>query len=426
MATITVKLPNGEMQPMSYPDDWDDEQIKSAISKHFPDVGGQSEQSERKPMQLELTKGQNRPEKTGFRGLASDAIHMLGNALKSGVGFVRRAPGNIAEIGSELIHHPLSYPPHVAGQVLAGLGEGAKGLANIPHELVEELGRKKIIPDWIHTGSIPEDTGVEKFLGLEPTKKSDELLRALPAIYGGGKLVSSGLKAGKKLVSAPDLRAALKETQAKVSSMDKNLGSTLDKIESEVDQRGINKIPIDKNLIADAKSILDKTPETKELIKNAEKGDYKALRQLQADLRVIGENALSNKLSTERNVGKQAMSVRDRINKGIEKHFEATGNKDLAEELGETRKGYKAMKDVYFSSPALARAFGKSKKLPKSLTGMLTEDSVEMAKFLELHPELNAALQKTLKHQKKMKRLGKIGTIGATALGVEGLEKALK
>lgn len=42
MAQISVRLPSGELQPMSYPDDWSEDQVKAAIYKHFPDVAGKS------------------------------------------------------------------------------------------------------------------------------------------------------------------------------------------------------------------------------------------------------------------------------------------------------------------------------------------------------------------------------------------------
>lgn len=363
------------------------------------------ESSENPSMKLELVKDERSKEIPGFRGLFHDTINLLRDALHGGIGFVRRSPGNLKEIGSELIEHPLSAPPHMAQQVLAGLGEGAKGLANIPHEILDELANKKITPEWLRTGSIPEDTGVEKFLGLEPTKKSDELLRALPALAGGGAAVAKGASRIKKFLKEPDLRQALKDTQKKVNTIDKQYGKTLDKIESEVDSRGLNNIPVDKQLISQAKQLLDKTPETKALIKEAEGGNYKALRAVQADLRVMGENALSNKLSTERKIGKQAMSVRDRLNKGIEDYFESSGNKDLADDLGATRQGYKNMKDIYFSTPALAKAFGKSQRIPKNPATLLTEDSAEMTKFFKAHPEMKVIADKFLSHKDKMKKL---------------------
>lgn len=36
MATLQIRLPNGQMQTLSHPDDWSDEQVKKAIYKHFP------------------------------------------------------------------------------------------------------------------------------------------------------------------------------------------------------------------------------------------------------------------------------------------------------------------------------------------------------------------------------------------------------
>lgn len=382
-----------------------------------------------KPMQLEVAKPASN-NKADWRGLASDTVHMLGKVLKGGMGFLSKAPGNLAEVGSELAQHPLSYPPHVAQQVLAGLGGGVKDLANIPHKVFDELADRKITPDWLRTGSIPEDTGVEKFLGLQPTKKSDELLRAIPTLFGGGKLVASGIGKVKKALTEPDLKAALRETQNKVNVMDKKYGKTLDKIESQVKSRGINDIPINSKLLSEAESLLDKSPETKALIKSSKKGDYKSLRQLQADLRVIGENSLSNKLSTERNVGKQALSVRDRINKGIEDHFKSTGNKDLAEDLNSTREGYRNMKDIYFSTPALARIFGKRQNIPKNPLTLLTEENVEMNKFKEAHPEIAETLEEALSHKKKMALLKAAGKIfgtgvvgGGTVSGISSFKK---
>lgn len=374
--------------------------------------------NENRPMEMELTKFNPPKEMTGWKGLTHDAQTLLRNALISGVGFAKRAPGNLKEIGSDLIEHPFSKAHHISGQILAGLGEGAKGLANIPHELFDEFANKEITPNWLRTGAIPEDIGIEKFLGLEATKKSDELLRALPAIYGGGKLVASGIGKAKKLTQAPDLKQALKDVQAKVNSADTNLGKAFDKIESDVESRGVTPIPVSKQTINRAKRFLDKSPETRELIDKASKGDYKSLRQIQADLRVIGENGLSNDLSTERNIGKEALSARNQINTDIEKHLEKTGHKDLADLLNKSKEGYKDIQDIYFSNPALARVFGKSQKLPKNPLTLLTEDSTEMNRFFKENPEMKTLLEKALKHSKNKKRISNVASvlgIGTTA-----------
>lgn len=217
---IRVKLPNGEIG--EFPDDMSHQDIESVLQKQFPPEQKKTEDGSN-PLELELTKGTEEFGSTGWKGLASDTIKMLGDSLKNGVGFLSRAPSNIKEIGSELVHHPLSYPPHIAQQALAGLGEGAKGLVNIPHEIFDELADKEITPNWLRTGSIPEDTGVEKLLGLEPTKKSDELLRALPAIYGGGKLLGSGISKAKKIATAPSKEALFKKAlEDKISAAEKD------------------------------------------------------------------------------------------------------------------------------------------------------------------------------------------------------------
>lgn len=194
-----IKLPSGEIG--EFPDDMTDEEIESVIRKEFPPTEGQSDALMPEPSAPK--------EATGWRALGQDAWKLLGDTLKGGVGVLRRAPGNVKEIGTELIKHPLSTPPHIAQQLLASLGEIGKGTLNLPHEAIAELGRKELIPEALAKYNelpfthIPEDTGVEKFLGLEPTKKSDELIRALPAIYGGGKLLAPGVSKVKKLATAP-------------------------------------------------------------------------------------------------------------------------------------------------------------------------------------------------------------------------------
>ncbi len=81
-------------------------------------------------------------------------------------------------------------------------------------------------------------------------------------------------------------------------------------------------------------------------------------------------------------------------------------------------KGYKDIKETYFSTPALAKVFGKSQKIPKNPATLLTEESTEMNRFMAAHPEMKIALSKALKHDKRMKNLGKLGGvlgIGTTA-----------
>lgn len=149
-------------------------------------------------------------ETTGWKGLGKDAIEMLRGSLKGLGGFAKRVPDEAKELIKDRFKNPLDM--HNEGQLAASLVGGARDTLNIPYKAIKELGEKDIIPDWLKKYNelpfthIPEDTGVESALGLEPTRKSDELVRAVPAIAGG---VTAIVKGGAKALTA--LKAPSKE-----------------------------------------------------------------------------------------------------------------------------------------------------------------------------------------------------------------------
>ncbi len=425
MGQIKVKLRSGETVPMTYPDDWSTEQVEQAIHENFPDDSGAGESSI-PPVQANEPK-EAPEEKIDSKSLMSDLVHSLGKTLRQGTDFAVKTPGMVKSLGKHLGEHPLSALGHDAGQVLAGAGNTAKDVANtglsigswalkhldpVGSALMERSGKK------IEAPQIPEDTGVEKFLGLEPTQKEDRLLHALPELYGAGKLLVKPVTAIAKAFKAPDLKQALRDTQGKVNKATADTGKIFDKVENEVEAKGLSKVAVDQDLIDQAESFLANTPANKELIKLAKTGDYKALRSLQADLRVKGEKALSSAFSAENKMGEEILSTRDQVNKSIQQHLEDTGYEDLAKLLNKARNDYKDIQQTYFSTPALAKVFGKSQKVPKNPKTLLTEESTEMKKFMASHPEVKQVLAKALKHEGKMKKLKKAGSIlgiGTTA-----------
>ncbi|MCL5071765.1 MAG: hypothetical protein M1308_12870 [Actinobacteria bacterium] len=308
---------------------------------------------------------------------------------------------------------------HNLGQLGASSADVGKGIINAPYNLNQYLARKHLIPFPQVLGKLgkiiphlPEDTGLEKSLGLQADKeKGDELIRAVPelaaALEGGVSLA----KQGKRFFTAPDLKQAIRETQNKVNKATKESGKIFDEVENTVESEGISKVPIDQNIIKQAEKYLAKTTANKELIKKAKTGDFKALRSLQSDLRTKGEKALSSVLTAENTMGEEILSLRDQVNHSIQKHLENTGFKNLADKLNQARNDYKNIKETYFSSPALAKVFGKSQKVPAKPKTLLSEESTEMKKFMDAHPEVKEKLTKALKHEKKMKRLGKLGTV---------------
>ncbi len=414
--SIRVKLPNGEVG--EFPDSMSHEEIESVLQKQFPPT---EDQSSIAPTPFN-GRPQPIPERTGLSGVGYDLSHGLASALKGTRKFASEVPSNLEKSSQYIEQNPVSSIFHNLGQMASETADIGKGVINAPYNLNQYLARKHLLPQVLGKlgqliPHIPEDTGVENALGLAAdSEKGDAIFRAIPDI---ASVVAPGIsvaKATKKAFAAPDLKSALKQTQATVNKADKSLGKAFDTVESEVEKRGVKPVPIDKDTITQAKRFLDKSPETKEIIEQAAKGDYKALRQIQSDLRVIGEEALANKLSTERKVGKEALSTRNKINSAIENHFESTGHKDLANLLNKTKKGYKEIQDIYFSSPALARVFGKSQKLPKNPLTLLTEDSTEMTRFFNAHPEMKTMLEKALKHGKNKSRIKGVGKIAAGAL----------
>lgn len=400
-----------------------DQELADAIhSKYYPalpieqvyDKLGLTPQPDREE------ESEQEPERTGLLGVGSDLAHSLSGAAK----FAFDIPNKLGKSGKYIEEHPGSSILHNVGQIAAEAGDIGKGLINAPYNLNQYLARKHLLPQVLGKlgkliPHLPEDMGIEKALGLEADKgKGDDLIRAIPDIaslaFGGRSL----LKQGKKAFKAPDLKQSIRETQGKVNQATSEAGKIFDSVEKEVESKGISKVPIDKDLIKTAETFLAKTPANKDLIKRARTGDYKALRSLQADLRVKGEKALSSALSAENKMGEEILSTRDQVNQSIQNHLEKQGSKQLADALNKARGQYKEIQQTYFSTPALAKVFGKSQKVPKNPKTLLTEESAEMNKFMAQHPEVKKSLGKALKHDKKMKRIKSVGSvlgIGTTA-----------
>jgi len=365
------------------------------------------------------------PRQTGFKGLAEDATEMLRGALKSGKGFIKDLPSNLEKSGKYAEEHPVKSIFHNLGQVLAGGAEATKDILNLPHKGLAELGRKELIPEWLAAYNempwthIPEDTGIQSILGLNPDpEKGDAIPRAVGSLIAPSVVGKISKAAPNVLKPAPDLKQAIRDTQAKVNLATENTGKIFDKIEEAVKERGISKVPVDKKLIKQAESFLSDTQANKDLIQLANKGDYKALRALQSDLRKRAEKAMSSGLEAEYRRGEKIVETRDKLNESIANHLEGTGHKDLAKDLNKARNDYRDIQQTYFSSPQLAKVFGKSQVVPKNPKTLLSTESTEMKKFMSAHPEVQEILKKSLSHEKKMKLLKhalSIAGIGTTA-----------
>lgn len=154
---------------------------------------------------------------TGVLGVVSDLASGLGNAYKRGVNFVGNTPDMVEELGESLLQKPFTEPARklgVIGSEIAGIG---KSVINAPYDLNQYLAKKnllggKTISKVLGTlgkaiPHIPEDTGIEKSLGLDE-RKGDKFLRGLTeaaALVSGAAPAARGIK--NKLTASSKERA---------------------------------------------------------------------------------------------------------------------------------------------------------------------------------------------------------------------------
>jgi len=221
MKEISVKLPNGEIQPMKYPDGWSDDQVKQSIYKHFPQYLNEGQQGEKNIQKAEDSPFQSK-ETTGLSGIAKDAaglpkkfMNSLGDALK----FIKDVPQMTEDLGGDILDHPFTGQVRAAAQTGARAAEIGKGVVNAPHDALSYLGKKKVIPKALKKYNelpfthIPEDTGLERTLGLDKRRKGDRLSRALADVgmlAEGSVAVAKGGRAAYRSAN----QSALKEGDA--------------------------------------------------------------------------------------------------------------------------------------------------------------------------------------------------------------------
>lgn len=199
MATINVKLQDGSVQPMSYPDGWTDEQVQNAIYKHFPPADSN------KGAELSVPR-------TGLGGVGEDVKESLYNFPHAFKEMLFSLPGEAAGVGRQVTHDPLRAFLQFGG----GLRKGMEGIINTPANISEymasrDLGRGKI-QDVIRKIRIPESDLEQRLLGDK--QAGDELLGfaggfAPYAISGGAGLAAKGASSlAKQMAKNAGLSAA--------------------------------------------------------------------------------------------------------------------------------------------------------------------------------------------------------------------------
>ena len=153
--------------------DWGDEEI-TPVKKTAP--------KGKQKLDIDWGDEETSPQ-TGWAGVGNDLL----SKIKAIPGIVRAIPGEAQGAAEQFT------TPRFGQNLLAGAGEAAEGALNLPHDVLKNLGKNKVIPEWLAKYNelpfthIPENIGLEEKMGLEGEEKGDALLRSIPGLVGSIK-----------------------------------------------------------------------------------------------------------------------------------------------------------------------------------------------------------------------------------------------
>jgi hypothetical protein len=237
-----------------------------------------------------------------------------------------------------------------------------------------------------------------------------------------GKGVSGFGKGIKNLLTRKNPKELTAAVQKGHDVESKQISDIYNLIKSEVGPRGVGKIEIPEGIFHEIKKgkMLPNTEDFIKLLEKAKSGDYEALHQLQSDLYKKGTQALGSKFQANINKGEEILSVRNKINEIIRNKFKEHGHEDLAKLLDEASGRFKNLKETYFSHPQIAKlVHEKTRKIPKNPMNVFSEESKQMQRLLEKHPEITKELEKHKGAKDFMKKL-KLGKNIGIGGGVAG------
>ncbi len=171
---------------------------------------------------------------------------------------------------------------------------------------------------------LPKEFNYADALGAKGNQAGDELIRGIP----GGV---ASIPFANKLLGAIHEIPITKTLAAR----------PLEEAKGLINERGISKIPISKQLIKESKKIFKDDPYYKHLLEKAQKGDYRAQFTLQSDLGKKAYNLSKSASGAERFSADRVGRLKDDVLKGMKQHLNETGHKDIADLLTKGRNKYR-------------------------------------------------------------------------------------
>lgn len=275
-----------------------------------------------------------------------------------------------------------------------------------------EAGGGNLLSRMATGGGVGGAIGSTQF--VEPGESRMQNVLNMAGVGAGLPLVGAGLNVMKTLQSRVNPKELMSTIKSGHDSLKNKASELYDNILNQVKGRNIPNVNLPKETIADAKRLLPDDKETRELIKAAESGEYKAIRDLQSELGEEGYGMMHSRFGSDRRASKEMLSTRKQINKHTKEHLKNHGANDLVDDLNEANKHYSTLHKSYYGHPTIKKAVGKGKQgriVPKNPMTALTEDSDRINRLLDFHPEV-ARDVKLYNQQQKLKKQLKKGAKG--------------
>lgn len=358
--------------------------------------------------------------------IGEDIYRGVAGAVKAIPAYWNKAKTEVPGLIPTIVNHPVS----AAKQALAGIAEMGHGVINTPASIVDYgVNRLHLLPESASKNIIRQpdiSNDINSLLGT-PKYPGEALIRGvgrnIQSIIPTTKIAADIAGAGVNALRTIDPAKVAKSIQDSHDTLHTSAVNDFKNVEKGAYNRNVSSVPLRPDLISDIYDhpLIPKSEKMKSILNAAYTGDYSGLRDLQSELWQRGTKAVRSPLISESNAGETLFDLRDEVNNSIKNHLINTGNRDLANMLGQGVNKYKLLKDTYFSkkTPAAIKNLvdPESRKIPNKLMDVLSQESKPMNRVKEQNP---FAAKKTEQYKNKQKAISKLKKIGGAATVVTG------
>lgn len=446
-----IELPNG--QHAEFPDNMPLDQIKAVLRQKFP---AQPDQKTAQQPQQQEPQDNSNDMYHAVTGPLKDAALGFGQGIANVVpGLYNLGASGINAFGGNLPKSPmLNIAPDTLSSKIGEIGSffAGPGIFKAASKLPEvALAAKSMMRNPMIEQGVNAISNLVKSHPFASSVAGNALLggayapddQVMGMALGGaapviGKGLSSAWNVSKPFAKEPsnlftsnnDIKNMLLK---KHDELEKRASDAFDYVNNEVGNRGIDKMPlttkymtpgktVSKEFIQGLQEYLPKSRQNQNMINEAMKGDYNALRKLQTDMYTRGKKNLTSNFEADRMKGSEILEKRQDINDAIHHYLNSTGHEDLGNVLKNANQDWRTLKNVYYNDNmknSLIKMFDKNiRRIPKNLSTILSEESVPMNQLREFHPDL----EKKIAGNQANKQLRKIATkygLGPAILGYE-------